>query len=103
MATMDDDIRAALRETPEGVEVDVWAVPGAVQTGLRGLYGAALRLRVAAPAEEGKANRAICALLTELTGAPVELTRGARSRRKQFLVRGTNAKSVARVLAGSPP
>lgn len=93
---MDDRLRAALRQTKEGVEVEVWVVPGASRTGLQGLYGEALKVRVGEPAESGRASRAVAALLSELTGAPAELIRGGRARRKRFLLRGADVDDVVR-------
>ena len=48
---------------PDGATVEVWAVPGASKTEISGLHDGALRVRLATPAEGGKANRALERLL----------------------------------------
>ena len=74
---------------PHGTLVEVWVVPGARTAEVVGVHGDAIRLRVAAPAEGGKANRAVEKLLAEITGARhVELIAGATSRRKRVVLRG---------------
>lgn len=88
----------ALGEHPGGVVVTVWAVPGASRTEIKGLHGDAVKVRVSAPAEEGRANGEICRLLHELTGRPAELISGARSRRKRILLRGADLETVAAAL-----
>lgn len=64
--------------------------PGASRSGWAGAYGErALRLRVAAPAAEGKANRACTRFLARTFAvAPrqVEIVRGAHSRTKTVQV-----------------
>jgi uncharacterized protein (TIGR00251 family) len=90
------DISRAITETEDGTVVSVWAVPGASDTGIAGIHGEALRIRVSAPADGGRANRALTRVLAEISGADVELVRGRRGRRKMFLLRGAAAAEVAR-------
>ena len=80
--------------------MDVWAVPGASRTEISGVYGGALRIRVVAAPEGGKANRVIEKVLKAATGAPVELISGQWSRRKQFLVKGVEPSELVRLLSG---
>jgi uncharacterized protein (TIGR00251 family) len=79
--------------------VDVWAVPGAARTEITGVHGNALRIRVSAPAEGGKANRALEEVLTTITGARVKLVRGTGSRRKRFLVESLEPSEVVRFVS----
>jgi len=75
-----------LRVTSEGVVLDLSVVPGAKRTEAVGLHDGALRLRLAAPPIEGRANEALAAWLADQLGVPrksIELLRGASSRRKQ--------------------
>jgi len=82
-----DDARwPCLRRTSDGVVLDLSVVPGAKRTEAVGLHDGALRLRLAAPPIEGRANEALVAWLADQLGVPrkaVELLRGASSRRKQ--------------------
>ncbi len=78
-----------VRAGPAGVVLSVSVVPGASRTELVGLHGDALRVRLAAPPVDGKANEALLGWLADSLGLPrrqVALLRGASSRRKQALV-----------------
>jgi uncharacterized protein (TIGR00251 family) len=59
--------------------------PGAKRTEIAGVHGACLKVRLAAPPLDGKANAALRAFLAEVFGVPlrqVRLLRGEASRRK---------------------
>ncbi|MFP3914325.1 MAG: DUF167 domain-containing protein [Actinomycetota bacterium] len=73
-------------------------VPGASRTEVKGGHGDALRLRVAAPPEGGRANREACGLLESVFGGSAEVVGGASARDKKILLRGVGraeAESVA--------
>jgi hypothetical protein len=86
----------------DGALIRVWVVPGASRSELGGLHGDAVRIRVAAPAEGGRANAAVVDLMAAATGADVELVRGAGSRAKTLLVRGRSPAEVAGLLGLEP-
>lgn len=73
--------------------------PGARRTGLAGwMADGTLRLAVSAPPEDGKANRAVIALLAavlEVRESALRMTRGARSRGKTIEVDGLDERTVA--------
>jgi uncharacterized protein (TIGR00251 family) len=78
--------------------------PGASTDAILGWQGRALRVRVSAPAREGRANAAVARLLAEALGVPpstVELARGAAGRDKLFRLR-TLDTSAARARLGAP-
>lgn len=77
----------------------MWVVPGARSTEIVGYHGDALRVRVAAPPENGKANRAVVSLLSDSLHAKVQLASGAGSRRKSFVVVGVSALELVSRLA----
>ena len=84
-----------LRQTKDGITLAVRAQSGAKRTGVVGVYGdgasAQLKVAVNAPPIEGRANDALIAFLADTFGLPrnaIELTSGASSRRKAFLLRG---------------
>lgn len=63
--------------------------PGAKRTGFAGTYGDAIRVRLAAPPVDGKANEALLRFLADAFGVPlrsVTLLHGATSRRKQVRI-----------------
>jgi len=87
-----------LRAAADGVVLDLSVVPGAKRTELVGLHDGALRLRLAAPPVDGKANDALGAWLAAELGLArreVELLRGASSRRKQVLLHASLAQVSA--------
>jgi uncharacterized protein len=94
----------ALHVTPAGIEFDVKVVPGASRTRLAGMLGPALKLAVAAPPEDGKANQAVCALLAESLGvskSAVQIVAGQSQPRKRVRVTGLTADALRARLAGA--
>jgi uncharacterized protein (TIGR00251 family) len=63
--------------------------PGAKRSAIAGLHGDRLKIRVAAPAVEGKANAALVAFLAAALGVPgrcVTVEQGDRSRDKRVSI-----------------
>lgn len=90
-----------LRETPDGVELRVWAQPGASTSEIVGIQGQALKIRLAAPAQEGRANAALLTVLARALGIPksqVTLLQGQKSREKIIFIRNLTAQEVAQRL-----
>ncbi len=54
----------------DGCSLAVKVVPGAKRDEITGLLGTALKIRVSAPPEDGKANQAVCRLLAEALQIP---------------------------------
>jgi uncharacterized protein (TIGR00251 family) len=79
----------------------VWATPRAARSEIIAVAGGALRVRLAAPPHEGRANAALIALVADALGvAPraVELVRGASSRHKLLRVRDVSPAEARRRL-----
>jgi uncharacterized protein (TIGR00251 family) len=75
----------ALAPRAGGVTLAVAVVPNARRTGADGLHHGALRVRLAAPPVDGKANAALVAWLCDELSLPrraVRVARGATARRK---------------------
>jgi uncharacterized protein (TIGR00251 family) len=73
----------------DGVTLQIQAQPGAKRTEVAGLYGDCLKLRLASPPVDGKANECLIEFLAERLGvkrAQVRITRGLSSRRKSVFV-----------------
>ena len=73
----------------DGVLLQLSVVPNAKRTEVDGLHDGALRVRLAAPPIDGRANEALVAWLAKSFGVPrrdVELLRGESSRRKQVAI-----------------
>lgn len=80
------------------------AQPGATHPGIAGVHGDALRVRVREPAERGRANRAVEALLAETLGVPrdaVAVASGTTGRAKRVRVTGVDAARVAERLSAA--
>lgn len=78
------------RRTEDGWLLTIRVQPGAARSGVVGAYGEALKVRVAAPANDGKANAALVRFLAALLGVPprdVEITAGQHDRTKVVAVR----------------
>ena len=83
------------RTTAGSLVLAIHAQPGARRTEIAGLHGAALKVRVAAPALADRANAALAALLAQRFGVPlrnVALVSGARSREKRFEITGSEVE-----------
>lgn len=64
--------------------------PGARRTEAAGLYGDALKIKLATAPVDGKANAALVEFLAESFGVPrqhIELKQGEKSRRKVVVIR----------------
>lgn len=81
-----------------GVMVRVHVVPGASRSELKGRHGDAIKVRVAAPAEGGRANRAVAELLSRATGGRASIVSGQSSRSKLVVVRGVRRADVVSAL-----
>ena len=76
-------------------------VPGASRDGLMGAYGDRLKVRVAAAAESGKANKAVLGLLAAALDVPVqqlELMTGHANPRKTVAIDGMALSAAAAML-----
>lgn len=80
----------------------VWAVPGARRSEIIGEVEGFLRIRLAAPASEGRANQELCRFLADRLGAPLRSVRvrsGTTARRKVVILQDTTVEDVVRALA----
>lgn len=85
------------------VVVAVYVQPGASRPGVVGPHGDALKVRVTAAPERGKANAALVGLLADALAvrpADVEVVSGHASRRKRVRLRGVDGETFAAWLAG---
>lgn len=75
----------------------VRAIPGAKREGIAGVVGGRLKVKVSAPAEAGKANAAICAVIASALGVrarDVSVASGAASAEKTLRIEGVGAQRV---------
>lgn len=77
--------------------------PGAKKTEFAGLHGDALKIRLAAPPVDGKANEALIKFVAETLGlakSAVNLKSGQTSRRKVLEVQGAKLSSIEAFASG---
>ncbi|MBI3222489.1 MAG: YggU family protein [Nitrosomonadales bacterium] len=80
------------RHSGAAVTLTLHVQPGAKRSELAGLHGDALKIRLAAPPLEGRANEALLKLIAELFEVPlrqVMLKQGGQSRHKVVEVVGS--------------
>ena len=78
--------------------------PGAGRTAVVGRHGDAVKVRVAAPPERGRANEACVALVAATFGVPsgqVEVVSGPSSRDKRVRITGVEVDEVRRLLSSA--
>lgn len=88
---------AWLRADGDGVVLSLHIQPGAKKTEVVGPHGDALKIRLAAPPVDGKANAALLAFVAAKLGAgrtAVELVSGQTSRAKRVRVAGATPEQV---------
>jgi uncharacterized protein (TIGR00251 family) len=80
------------RSSGDCITLTLHVQPGARQTTVAGLHNAALKIRLAAPPIEGRANEALLRFIADFFKVPlrdVELKQGEQSRHKRVEVRGS--------------
>ncbi len=88
-------MKAWHRREGETITLVLHVQPGAKHSEVAGLHGGALKIRLAAPPIEGRANKALLRFIAERFNVPlrnVELKQGAQSRHKRVEVRGSTVE-----------
>ena len=93
VATMDP-----ISDHPDGVTVRVHVVPGASRAEVKGRHGDAIKVRVAAPPEAGRANQAVIDLIEATVGGRATIVNGRGSRSKVVLVSGGDVERLKRIV-----
>ncbi len=81
--------------------IRIKVVPGATANGIAGVLGDRLKVRVSAPAEGGRANKAVCAVIAAALGAKprqVSVESGHTSPEKVLRVSGVEYETLAGLL-----
>ena len=91
-----DDISPWRRVGTDGaITLTIHAQPGAKRTEVAGVHGGALKIRVAAPPVEGKANEELRRFLAEAFGVPrcnITLVHGESARSKILRIVGATRR-----------
>lgn len=94
----------AIRSEKNAVLLPIKVVPGASRTRLMGEWDGRLKIAVAAPAEKGKANRAVLALLAARLGVrrkALQIVAGETSPEKTIRIADITAAAVGRILGAA--
>jgi len=84
--------RCQYRRNGDVISLTLHVQPGAKRSEIAGLHGEALKIRLAAPPVEGRANEALLKFIAALFDVPlrqVELRQGGQSRHKVIAVTGS--------------
>ena len=90
-----------IRSNGSGVFLSCHVQPGAKRTAVSGVYGASLKIALAAPPVDGKANKELCVFLAKKLGlakSAVTLVSGQTSRDKVVFLPGIGPEQLAAAL-----
>jgi len=90
-----------IRGGAHGVILAVKVVPGSSRDRIAGVLGDALKVTVATPAERGKANAAVGAILAgalDVDKKSITLVSGQTRPRKEFRIEGVSAEQLRKLL-----
>jgi len=91
----------AIDTTDHGAVISVKVVPGGSRSRIAGLLGAALKVNLAAPAEKGRANSELTALLARQLGVPasrINILAGRNSPNKRLLIERMTPRDLRKLL-----
>jgi uncharacterized protein (TIGR00251 family) len=88
---------------PQGLSISVKVVTGASKTAMVGVEGDFVKIRLAAPPVDGKANQELIDYISKLLSVPkskVHIQSGLTSRRKVILVEDDDGMKLREILSG---
>ena len=92
---------AVFAETPEGVVLNVRAQPRSSKSGLDGILGDAVKVRIRSAPVDGKANKELVETLADAFDLPksmVAFKGGETSKTKRLLLKGVTAARAREIL-----
>ena len=93
-----------LHEQDGGIVINVRVQPGAKRSKIVGLHGSSLKIAIAAPPVDGKANATLIEFLCDsfdLHKSQVEIIRGQTSRDKVVLIRDFDDASLGKLIVSA--
>lgn len=91
-----------IRQSGNTVFLKVKVVPGSSRTSVAGTLDGMLKVKVAAPAEKGKANAALTTLLAEklsVRKTAIKISSGLTSSVKEITIEGVASGQIAKLTA----
>jgi hypothetical protein len=92
-----------LQTTLEGaVLIEIEVQPGASRQGIIGFneWRGRIQVAVKAEAQKGKANHAVCNVLTKIFSVPVTVVSGHTTRQKKVSIEGLTSVEIVEILEG---
>ena len=92
----------SIKETKDGVVLDVRVLPRSSRCEIAGIQGEALKIRITAPPVDGKANDECIKFLSDWLGikkSRITIISGHTSRNKRIAVSGVTANDMKAILA----
>ena len=89
-------------ETADGLVINVKAQPRSSKSGIDGLAGDAVKVRIRSAPVDGKANKELVETIADAFDLPksrVEVRSGETSKQKRILLRGISAANVESIMA----
>jgi len=96
-------LAACVQTTLEGaVLLEIEVQPGATRQGIIGFneWRGRIQVAVKAEAQKGKANHAVCNVLSKLFSTPVTVVSGHTTRQKKVNIEGLSASEIIETLEG---
>jgi hypothetical protein len=90
-------LESCVKDRDGSVELRMYCQPRASQTEIVGLYGDAIKVRLAAPPVEGQANTKLCQFLAgyfDVSRKDVAILSGKGARQKRVLIKGKTAQDI---------
>ena len=96
-------VETCIQNTLSGdVIIDIEVQPGSSRQGIVGFnqWRGKLQVAVKAEAEKGKANHAVCKVLSKIFSSPVTVVSGNTSRSKKIQIEGLSTNEIISILEG---
>lgn len=87
--------------TDKGIYITLHVQPGAKTTEWCGIHNEAMKIRLKAPATEGKANKTLVQFLSNFFKTPqalIQITKGLNSKRKVVFIAGLSEENLYKSL-----
>ena len=90
-----------LEKNSSGYILPIHVSAGAGSDAIRGEHDGKVKISVTAPPQDGKANKAICAVIADkldISGRNVKIVSGQKSREKQVLIENVSKDKLEQLL-----
>ncbi len=99
-----DEFLPLVRITSKGIFLSCHVLPNASKTEIKGVFGKTLKISLAAPPVDGKANKELCNFFSKKCHLPksfIEITSGLSSKNKIILIQNIELNKLFHYLVES--